>query len=87
VPIAFPYEPVIVERSIRRRCEANSLDPTDTYLALLLDIVAQRGKLQSRLKQLSAKLNMTAWPAPVIRLYLVQLSKHPAKADRDIFVI
>lgn len=54
--------------------QANSLDPTEAHLALLLDIVAQRSKLQSRLKQLSAKVNMSAWPAPVIRLYLAQLT-------------
>ena len=54
--------------------QANSLDPRNADLALLLDIVAQRSKLQSRLKQLSAKVDMGAWPAPVIRLYLAQLT-------------
>jgi lipoprotein NlpI len=64
----------MLPRALADLTQANSLDPTDAYLALLLDIVAQRGKLQNRLKQLSAKVNMTAWPAPVIRLYLVQLT-------------
>ena len=64
----------MLPRALADLTQANSLDPTDAYLALLLDIVAQRSKLQSRLKQLSAKVNMTAWPAPVIRLYLVQLT-------------
>jgi lipoprotein NlpI len=77
----------MLPRALADLTQANSLDPTDAYLALLLDIVAQRSKLQSRLKQLSAKVNMTTWPAPVIRLYLVQLSEHPAKVGRDIFVI
>src|ERR1700730_18115359 len=64
----------MLPRALADLTQANSLDPTDAHLALLLDIVAQRSKLQSRLKQLSAKVNMTAWPKPVIRLYLMQLT-------------
>jgi tetratricopeptide (TPR) repeat protein len=67
--------------------QANALDPTDAYLALMLDIVAQRSKLPSRLKEMSGKLDMTAWPAPLIRLYLAQLTPEAAMAaaaDPDV---
>ena len=66
--------------------QANALDPGNAYSVLMLDIVGQRSKLPSRLTELSAKLDMTAWPAPVIRLYLQQLNPEAviaAAADPD----
>jgi tetratricopeptide (TPR) repeat protein len=63
--------------------QANALNPADSYLALLLDIVARRSKLPSRLGEMSGKLDMTAWPAPVIRLYLAQLTPEAVLAAAD----
>lgn len=66
--------------------QASALDPGDAYLALLLEIVGRRSGLPGRLKELSGKLDMTSWPAPVIRLYLGQLTAPAvlaAAADRD----
>jgi lipoprotein NlpI len=63
--------------------QANALDPGNAYMALLLDIVAQRSHLQSSLKDQSAKIDMTKWPAPVIRLYLGQLTPEAALAAAD----
>ncbi len=54
--------------------QANALSPTAPYVALALDIVAVRSGLPSSLRDASAKIDMTAWPAPVIRLYLGQLT-------------
>jgi len=60
--------------------EANAIDPSDAYTALLLDVVSQRSNLPSRLKELSAKTDMRVWPAPVIRLYLGQLTPDALRA-------
>ena len=37
-------------------------------------IVGQRSNVPSRLSQLISKIDMTKWPAPVIRLYLGQMT-------------
>ena len=50
---------------------------------LTLDIVDQKNKLQSNMAQLSAKLDMTAWPAPVIRLFLGQSTPDAVMAATD----
>ena len=63
--------------------QANALDPANAYYALMLDIIGQRSKLPSRLNELSAKVDMTAWPAPVIRLYLAQLTPEALIAAAD----
>jgi tetratricopeptide (TPR) repeat protein len=63
--------------------QANALAPADAYTAMLLDIVAQGNKLQSNLAQTSAKLDMTAWPAPVVRLLLGQMTMDALSAAGD----
>jgi lipoprotein NlpI len=63
--------------------EANALDPTQPYVALALDIVAVRSGLPSALKEASAKIDMTTWPAPLIRLYLGQLTPEATLAAAD----
>jgi lipoprotein NlpI len=50
--------------------QASRLDPEYAYYALWLDILNKRGKMASRLPQAIAHINMTKWPAPVIRLFL-----------------
>jgi lipoprotein NlpI len=54
--------------------EASALNPKHAYTALWLDIVGQRSNLPSRLSQLISTIDMTKWPAPVIRLYLGQMT-------------
>ena len=49
-----------------------TLAPKEPYPALLLDIVARKNGLPSRLADAAAKLDMNAWPAPAIRLALGQ---------------
>jgi hypothetical protein len=46
-------------------------------------LVERRNGLPSRLKQLSARLDMARWPAPAIRLLLGELSLEQALAAAD----
>jgi lipoprotein NlpI len=65
---------------------ASALNPKDPYTALWLDIVNKRSKLRSRLAEATAQIDMTKWPAPVIRLYLGQMTPEAvlaAAADLD----
>lgn len=48
---------------------ASELDPKDPYW---LDIVNKRSSLPSRLPEAAKQIDMTKWPAPIIRLYLGQ---------------
>ena len=66
--------------------QADTLNPKDPYTALWLDIVNKRSKLPSRLAEATAQIDMTKWPAPVIRLYLGQMTPEvvlAAAADLD----
>src|SRR5215471_15362678 len=66
--------------------QASALNPKDPYTALWLDIVNKRSKLPSRLAEATAQIDMTKWPAPVIRLYLGQMAPETvlaAAAHRD----
>ncbi len=62
---------------------ASELDPKSAYHALWLDIVEQRDGLQSRLEQAITQLDMTKWPAPVVRLFLGQLTQADVVAAAD----
>jgi tetratricopeptide (TPR) repeat protein len=53
--------------------QANELNPKYAYAALWLDIAERRNRLPSRLAELSAKLDMTAWPAPVVRHFMGEI--------------
>ncbi|MFY9839519.1 MAG: tetratricopeptide repeat protein, partial [Xanthobacteraceae bacterium] len=54
--------------------QASALNSEDPYTALWLDIVNKRSKLPSRLGEATAQIDMTKWPAPVIHLYLGQMT-------------
>lgn len=53
--------------------QASDLDPKDAYAALWLDIAGQRSNVPSRLAQAVPSLDMTAWPAPVVHLFLGEM--------------
>jgi hypothetical protein len=53
--------------------QANELNPKYPYAALWLDIAERRNRLPSGLAELSAKLDMTAWPAPVVRHFMGEI--------------
>jgi len=66
--------------------EASNLDPADPYKALWADIVAQRNNAPSPLSQASTKIDMTPWPAPIIRSFLGRMPPEAvlaAAADAD----
>jgi tetratricopeptide (TPR) repeat protein len=63
--------------------QASELDPKSAYYALWVDIVGQRNNVPSRLSQAVSKLDMTAWPAPLIRLFLGQMTPAAALAAAD----
>ncbi|MBB4368665.1 tetratricopeptide (TPR) repeat protein [Bradyrhizobium sp. cir1] len=46
------------------------LEPRDPYSAIWREIAGQRGNVPTTLSDATAKLDMTKWPAPVIRLLL-----------------
>jgi lipoprotein NlpI len=54
--------------------KANQLNPQDPYAALWLDLTERRNEVPSHLAETSKQLDMTAWPAPVVRQFLGELS-------------
>ncbi len=66
--------------------KANQLNPQDPYAALWLDLTERRNDVPSHLAETAKQLDMTAWPAPVIRQFLGELSAAQtiaAAADED----
>jgi lipoprotein NlpI len=63
--------------------QASGLDPKDAYTALWADIVGQRDNVKSRLSQAISQIDMTAWPAPVIRMFLGQMTPAAVLAAAD----
>jgi lipoprotein NlpI len=72
-----------VAKALADMSQAAELDPTDADEALWLDIISQRNGVASRLSQSISKIDMTAWPAPVIRLFLGQLTPASVLAAAD----
>jgi lipoprotein NlpI len=62
---------------------ASELDPKYAYNALWLDIAGQRSNAPSRLAQAISKIDMTAWPAPVIRMFLGEMTPPAVLAAAD----
>jgi lipoprotein NlpI len=63
--------------------QASKLDPKDAYSALWVDIVGQRNNVPSLLSQAISKVDMTAWPAPVVRMFLGQMTSADVLAAAD----
>jgi lipoprotein NlpI len=53
---------------------AGDLSPNFFRAALWLDIAERRGKLPRELERAASRLNMTAWPEPVVRMLLGDLT-------------
>jgi lipoprotein NlpI len=60
--------------------QASELGPKHAYAALWLDIATKRSDLPSRLPEAMKQIDMAKWPAPVIRLYLGQLTSEAVLA-------
>jgi lipoprotein NlpI len=63
--------------------QASKLDPEYAYYALWIDIIDKRGNAASRLQQAISHIDMTKWPAPVIRLLLGQTTPAAVLAAAD----
>jgi lipoprotein NlpI len=63
--------------------QASALSPKYAYAALWLDIAGQRSGLPSRLPQAVTQIDMTAWPAPVIQMFMGQLTAAAVHAAAD----
>jgi lipoprotein NlpI len=63
--------------------QARKLDPEYAYYALWIDIIDKRGNGTSNLSQAISHINMTKWPAPVIRLFLGQTTPAAVLAAAD----
>src|SRR5262249_16343421 len=57
---------------------AAELDPKFPYVALWLDIASKRNNMPGRLAQTMARFDMQKWPAPIIQLYLGELTPEAA---------
>jgi lipoprotein NlpI len=53
---------------------AAQLSPKDAYMALWLDVIAQRANAPSRLTESISSIDMTVWPAPVVQLFVGRLT-------------
>jgi lipoprotein NlpI len=63
------FQAGLLPKSLDDFNQSNALNPKDPYTVLWLDIVAKRSGLASRVVELSGKLDMTNWPAPVVRFF------------------
>lgn len=54
--------------------KAAELNPKDAYAALWLDLAARRNNAPGQLAEAAKQLDMTVWPAPVIRHFLGELN-------------
>ena len=55
----------------------------NAYTALWLDIIGRRSNVPSRLSQAISTIDMTKWPAPVIRMFLGQMTPAAVLAAAD----
>jgi lipoprotein NlpI len=60
--------------------QLRKLDPTSLYAALWLDIAERRSGQPGTLEKASAKLDLKAWPGPIVRLFLGRTSPEQALA-------
>jgi tetratricopeptide (TPR) repeat protein len=72
-----------VEKALADLDQASARAPENAYLALWVDIVTRRNNLPSRLAQTSSRIDMTVWPAPVIRLFMDQTTPAAVLAAAD----
>jgi lipoprotein NlpI len=63
--------------------QAGDIAPDYAFAAIWLEIADKRDKLPSRLDEATAQVDMTKWPAPVIRLYLGQMTPDALLAAAD----
>jgi lipoprotein NlpI len=72
-----------VPQALADLSQASKLDPQYAYYPLWIDIIDKRGNLPSNLPQALSKIDMTKWPAPVIRMFLGQTTPEVVLAAAD----
>lgn len=63
--------------------QASVRNPKDPYTALWLEVVTTRSNLPSHLAEATAQLDMTKWPAPIVRLFLGETTPEEVFAAAD----
>jgi tetratricopeptide (TPR) repeat protein len=63
--------------------QASEVGPKDAHATLWLDIANKRSNLPSRLADATSQVDMTKWPAAIIRFYLGQLNREAVFAAVD----
>jgi lipoprotein NlpI len=77
------FEAGLLAKSLDDLNQSNALDPHNAYTALWLDIVRKRNNMPSQLAEATTQLDMAKWPAPVVRLFLGQLTPDAVLAAAD----
>jgi len=72
-----------VEKALADFNQASAHAPDNAYSALWVDFVSRRNHLPSRLAQTNSQIDMTVWPAPVIRLFMDQMTPAAVLAAAD----
>jgi tetratricopeptide (TPR) repeat protein len=54
--------------------QAVALAPTEPYRWFWRELAARRGNVPSRLNKVTSHIDMTVWPAPMVRLFLGQMA-------------
>ncbi|MER8511015.1 tetratricopeptide repeat protein [Mesorhizobium sp. M0894] len=65
---------------------AATLAPDNAYYAIWADLAELRGGGASHLRRVASKLDMTRWPAPLVRMFLGEQSPEAALAAADDLV-
>jgi lipoprotein NlpI len=73
-----------VPQALSDLAQASKLDPQYPYYPLWIDIIDKRGNQASRLPQAISHIDMTKWPAPVVRLFLGQMTPADLLAAADV---
>jgi lipoprotein NlpI len=72
-----------VPQALADLARASKLDPQYPYYPLWIDIINKRANQASRLPQAISHIDMTKWPAPVVRLFLGQTTPTELLAAAD----
>ncbi len=72
-----------VPQALADLARASKLDPQYPYYPLWIDIIDKRSDQASRLPEATSHIDMTKWPAPVVRLFLGQLTPAELLAAAD----